>query len=257
MVLNFLKVVTKIRILSFRSLHQIKFKMDKAYLRQIDDDKFELAFRFLDEDLRIDRQFNFNRTFSETIDTFLARIITNFEKLAFRKKKKKKMEESSEAPYKVTASFLLDDHEIHKSKTCSEVFLTNKKVKLKLENKIFEVVVNPPWIYEFALPSYILATFPLYPSRFVAKFLDKSLSEFSWSRSKDKGHWIDVGKGITYLTSNEDIGYYMRLTCLPRNANGEGPCIDVISTCRVEASPGECPFETRHKFTAEKTTGNE
>lgn len=34
-----------------------------------------------------------------------------------------------------------------------------------------------------------------------------------------------------------------------------GPAVEVISKKVVEAGPGKCPFETRHKFTTERLSG--
>ncbi|CAH0546185.1 unnamed protein product [Brassicogethes aeneus] len=65
-------------------------------------------------------------------------------------------------------------------------------------------------------------------------------------------------EGFTYTPTNNDIDYYLKVACTPKNETfDEGPTLEAHSTCKVEAGPGNCPFETRHLFTNNRLQGNE
>ncbi|KAJ8940052.1 hypothetical protein NQ314_010884 [Rhamnusium bicolor] len=195
--------------------------MDKAYLRRLNNEKFQIAFKYVNEELKVDRQFNFNRQLSETVDTFLTRT------------------------------------ELPRHAICGDVFQPGKNVVLEILNRKYDLLINSPWVDAISLPISILATFPLYPTKFEAVFTDKDLSVFTWSKSKDQKEWTVVGNNYIFTPSNEEIGHYLKLSCTPKNSTLEGPIIETVSTCTAEASPGLCPFEIRHQFTENKTEGKE
>lgn len=235
--------------------------MDKAYLRHlIGSSRFEITFRYVDPELGIDRQFNFNRNLTETIDIFLTRIVTKVEKVVSKKsKKKKKKNEAIEevVEKKPDVCLLIESTEVVRDAICSDVFLSGKNIILKVESTNFEIVVNSPWIDAVLLPASILATFPVYPSKFETVFTDTELSKFVWSKSKDKKVWVDIAIDYICTPSNEEIDHYLKLSCTPKNSLCEGPCTEVVAECKVEASPGRCPFDNRHEFTKTRTNGNE
>lgn len=247
---------------SRKFVHTYLFKMDKAYLRRLNDtEQFEFAFRYIDHDLKIDRQFNFNRRLTENIDAFLTRVTTNFEKVASKKLKKKKKKTGTpieeEEEIKTDVRLFSDNNEVAKDSICNDVFVPGRHIILKLASTKYEIVINSPWIDSISLPTSMLATFPAYPSKFETVFTDKELSTFVWSKSKDKKIWTDISNDFICVPSNEEIEHYLKLSCTPKNCSSEGPCTETISECKVEASPGKCPFETRHEFTKERSAGNE
>nr|CAD7442221.1 unnamed protein product [Timema bartmani] len=61
-----------------------------------------------------------------------------------------------------------------------------------------------------------------------------------------------VGEGYFYTPSTSDIGHKLKLSCVPKNGDQEGPQSEVISSTSVGAGPGMCPFEKRHVFTKER-----
>lgn len=244
-------------------IHTYLFRMDKAYLRRLNEtEQFEIAFKYVDPELKINRQFNFNRRLSETVDSFLSRVAINFKKVAAKKIKKKKNKnetstEKSVEEKKTEVSLFVDDNEVSRDTICGDVLLPGKYIILKLESLKYEVVVNSPWIEGIALPTSMLATFPVYPSKFEAVFTEKELSTFIWSKSIDKKTWTDISNDYICIPSNEEIGHHLKLSCTPKNSTFEGPCTEIISECKVEASPGICPFDNRHKFTKDRAVGNE
>lgn len=244
-------------------IHQYLFKMDKAYLRRWNEtEQFEIAFKYVDPELRINRQFNFNRRLSETVDAFLTRVATNFEKVMAKKNKKRKVKaqaigEDTVEEKKTEVCLFVDSNEVDRHTVCNDVFVANKNIILQIESKKFEIVFNSPWIEAVSLPSSMLATFPVYPSKFETFFTEKELSTFIWSKSVDKKTWTNIAGDYICIPSNEEIGQYLKLSCTPKNSSYEGPCTEVISESKVEASPGKCPFEIRHEFTKQRATGNE
>ncbi|KAF5270458.1 hypothetical protein FQA39_LY08336 [Lamprigera yunnana] len=243
----------------FNLLHKYVFKMDKAYLRKIKDtDQFEISFHYSDSTTSINRQFNFCRNLNETIAAFLNRITINVEKVLNKKKAKKKS--NTDLQNIVVNVQLLENTElVNGERTCKELFVENvaNELILSVLNKEYAIVINSPWINTLQLPKSIMANFPVYPSKFEADLIDKNLSEFMWFKSNNKNDWILVGSKFIYIPNNSDVQDYLKITCLPRNENAVGPIVEVISDIPVEASPGYCPFETRHKFTVQKTTANE
>ncbi|XP_050308958.1 2',5'-phosphodiesterase 12 isoform X2 [Anthonomus grandis grandis] len=234
-----------------RGAKTAKLKMNKAYVRHSPDGEFfDLNFALNGE--RIKRPFNFTRKVSETVETLLTRVKTNVDKAANKKKKKK-----DEEPYSSSVSLMLNSTEVPKEELCERVFVPNENLQLSVNNEVFKIVINSPWVIALKLPTSILAGFPTYPSTFETVYTEKDLSTFTWYSSKDKKNWEPVGNDFIYTPQNSDINHYLKFTCLPRGETSEGPIFEDISTCKVEASPGECPFETRHLFTKHKLVGDQ
>lgn len=80
------------RILTFRSAHtqpKHKLRMNEAFLRyEKGDDVFNISFRYVDEVTRIDRQFNFSRQATESVNNFLTRVNMNVCKFVNKKVRK-------------------------------------------------------------------------------------------------------------------------------------------------------------------------
>ncbi|KAK5645863.1 hypothetical protein RI129_004327 [Pyrocoelia pectoralis] len=246
---------------NYRFLHKYIFKMDKAYLRHVTEtEQFQISFRYSDLN-RVDRQFNFCRQLKEPVGTFLSRVTTNVSKVVNKKNKKKKTDtaDNVQESNTVAASLLLNGVEVSDEQICEDLFIphSSHQIVLKLLDKEYSIVINSPWVNSLSLPKSIMSNFPVYPAKFETDLLDRSLSEFNWYRSSDKVNWESVGNGFIYLPINDDINYYLKMTCLPKNEYGTGPFVEIISETCVEASPGHCPFDTRHQFTKDKLVGKE
>nr|CAH7722308.1 unnamed protein product [Callosobruchus chinensis] len=258
MVLNISKLLitgnTKYKYIA-RCVHHYIFRMDKAYLRHLNEESFDFTFKYVNEELRVNRQFNMSRKLTETVETFLQRVSINLEKVINKKNKKSK--DTNKPPPVLNVTLNLNNDEVNKSKLCKEIFEEGNQISFKINETTYEVLVNSPWIYALALPACMMAGFPIYPCKYDAIFTDKDMSEFSWSKSKDKQLWEHIGEGYIFNPTTDDIGYYIKLSCLPKNERLVGPVAEAISTCVVEAGPGECPFERRHSFTQARAEGNE
>ncbi|XP_022919250.2 2',5'-phosphodiesterase 12 [Onthophagus taurus] len=244
-----------------RRLYTYIYAMDKAYLRHsVDKTQFDISFHYYNAELRVDRQFNFTRNLNEPISAFLTRVIGNFDKIVNKKKKKKKglePEETPEVPNKIEAVLIENNKIIDQTTICDQVFQGGRNITLKLNEKLYKVIINSPYINGLGLPSSMLANFPVYPNKFDAVNTNKELCEYTWSVSRDKESWREVGTGFMYTPTNNDINSFLKLTCLPKNEHDEGPIAQVIADVPVDASPGNCPFEYRHVFTENKCKNDE
>lgn len=65
----------------FRNAHALTkhvLTMNEAFLRyETGSDAFDITFRYVDEAMHVDRQFNFSRQATESVNNFLKRIDTN------------------------------------------------------------------------------------------------------------------------------------------------------------------------------------
>lgn len=254
----FYKVLQQFNSITQRvQLHKYVCKMDKAYLRhktENETEHFEFTFRYTNPDLKVDRLFNFCRRLSEPVSSFLERVNANVEKVLNKKKKKKS---NDEVLLSISAKLLINNKQVNEEIPCSEVFGTDNDLTLKVLEKEFKIIINSPWIQAITLPKSILANFPVYPSKFETVYTNKKLSSFTWYKSTNKRTWDETGSGFMYTPKNEDINYFLKLLCIPKNETKEGPTIEVVSEVCVQASPGECPFDLRHEFTKEKASGKE
>ncbi|KAJ1520151.1 hypothetical protein ONE63_004367 [Megalurothrips usitatus] len=231
-------------------------------------ERFSLTFHYVNDSLGVDRQFNLNRLSSETVSSFLTRIQCNVEKsvkevYAKRRRKaakKNKNEQTGHDPGpapQVTVELLRSGNPVPPDETCQSLLECKDLLTISLSGKKFHLVVNPPWVKEIQLPKSILCNFPLYPSKFVGNNLNRSDSVFKWYKKlQNASAWIEVGSGFVYTPSVEDINHYLKVACEPQRDMVSGPIVEALSTIPVEAGPGECPFELRHAFTKERTSGN-
>lgn len=243
-------------------------------------DRFKVCFHYINELLGVNRQFNFERHTSETLQSFLTRVSTNLDKIVSikvnKKRKKGQCNEGLNVPVNVEL-ISLENIKVCNTETCKDVFFSTKynpgSFVLRMIELDYNVAINYPWIDSIVLPSSIMAGFPVYPSSFETKFMDKKLSKFVWKKSLKKcegslsdqvvatetnvinknQEWTDVGDGFIYTPVSSDIGCKLKLECTPKNSTSTGPLVEKESVNVVEAGPGPCPFEIRHLYTQNRT----
>ncbi|RZF34601.1 hypothetical protein LSTR_LSTR016636 [Laodelphax striatellus] len=242
-----------------------------AYFRLTDGyDTFQVSFLFKNETLNIERECNFNRKLDERVGDFLNRVKVNIDKLksSKRKNKKQKVLTDLELDSSVSSAGLFQDGTLIDSETiCRDAIFCYKSAKnlsLNINDVQYSVSINAPWVNELCLPSSMLAGFFIYPSKFNVLFSEQKDCSFTWFRKKckqapksDDPGWQKVGEGFVYTVENEDVGYYLKLTCVPSNNELKGPEASTVSSGLIEAGPGLCPFEDRHPFTQNRLSGNE
>lgn len=228
--------------------------MNKAYMRcPPGSDFFELSFQYFNSNLNVNRQFNFSRKLSEPVSVFLARISTNVDKIVNKKTKKG---QKPPAPVSLRIKLFQNGEEVPESRPCEELFKTGGNINLKLIDQEYDVVINTPWVKNVELPTSMLANFPIYPSKFEHLFMDKHITDFKWFTSTDSVNWKLAGSGFIFMPNVEHIDCFVKLSVTPKNKLDIGPETITISKDKIQAEPGQCPFEVRHRFTTEKLSGN-
>ncbi|XP_055601434.1 2',5'-phosphodiesterase 12 [Uranotaenia lowii] len=253
-----------------------RFSMNVAYFRhQPDEDQCAISFHLTNEQFKVDKVFNFCRTVTENIDASLERMRANIDKEVRKKANKKKKskpgqqaEQNQVAPEteklpEVTVSFFDESlKQDIRDMTFSELLnkvRSNQQILLKILDNDFRIDLNSPSVQTISLPQSILAGFYVYPAKLEILFADKDLSEFQWFRGKmpksnnaQQIEWVPISTGYSYMATPADVGHHLKIVCLPKNSEKTGPVAEVISTCEVQAGPGQCPFEVRHLFTQNK-----
>ncbi|XP_072743590.1 2',5'-phosphodiesterase 12 [Anoplolepis gracilipes] len=258
---------------SFRSKHvrpKHVLKMNEAFLRyENESNVFDISFRYVDEAMNVDRQFNFSRQITEDVNNFLKRIDISICKF-INKKIERKRKKNSTLDICVLPKDNVDTGKImllkNGVKVDGDVLFKSlvvqeniAELKLVIFEKTFLVKLNAPYIINIALPSSILVGFPVYPFKFDTLYTDRKLSIFDWYKNdpiKNKPNlWTHIGTGYTYVPKLSDIGCNLKINCQPRNNTDSGSNMEVESKNVVEAGPGLCPFEIRHQFTKHKLSG--
>lgn len=245
------------------SVPAYSFKMNEAILLHDEgSDTFSMSLRYIQPDLKIDRVFNFNRKINEPISNFTQRIEKN---ISARMTKSINHYRKKNKNFTTPISALLNDTDnnhiqflrncsILDNVTCETILENSSNVKLIIFNTEYVLKQNVPFITKIELPSSILVNFPVYPSKFEGKYVNKLQSIFTWYKYKEK-EWVQVGQDFMYVPCISDIGTTLKLSCEPRNDTQYGPTIEIVSNSVVQNGPGLCPFETRHAFTKYKLSG--
>ncbi|XP_012265656.2 2',5'-phosphodiesterase 12 [Athalia rosae] len=255
-----------LRISAYLKQHEQKLiiNMNEAFLRHDhESETFDISFRFVNAEFRIDRQFNFSRKVNSTVSNLLLRINTNIGKALNSKKNKRKSKHSNSqevVPEECQSALMLHgspiDGEVPWESLLKED-ITN--LVLVISGRQYIIKYNFPWIENITLAKCMLAGFPTYPVKFETLYTNRTESTFTWFKN-DKSqstaqNWQEIAQGYIYTPQIMDIGHKLKLQCLPQNNGKTGPVFEVESVSHVEAGPGHCPFETRHLFTSNKLTG--
>ncbi|KMQ88325.1 2 -phosphodiesterase 12-like protein [Lasius niger] len=256
---------------SFRGRHvQPKhvLKMNEAFLRyEKGSEVFDISFRYVDETMKVDRQFNFSRQIAESVNNFLKRVDTNVCKIINKKVERKRKKDAtldicSLPNDNVDAGkimLLKDDTKVDGDVLCESLLQDTAKLKLVIFEKTYLVKRNAPYIINILLPTSILVGFPTYPSKFESLYTEKKQSMFDWYKNDAINNkpnlWTHVGNGYLYVPNISDIGCNLKISCEPRNESDSGCNMEVQSKNVVEAGPGLCPFDIRHQFTKHKLLG--
>lgn len=154
---------------------------------------------------------------------------------------------------------LKDDVQVDGSISCESLLQDSAELKLVILENTYIVKRNVPYISNIALPTSMLVGFPIYPTKFESLYTDKRRSIFNWYRNNAVNNksnlWVHVSEGYLYVPSVSDIGCNLKINCVPRNESDSGCNIEVESKNTVEAGPGLCPFDIRHKFTKNRLSG--
>lgn len=279
--LNRPKFLKSLQVVGTRCTSKIKYDImgepKTAYFHLLDgSDKFKVTFWYINESINVSRQFNFERSISETVDIFLSRVTKNLDKVVMNKLKKKRKKSGSDGDEisvdEVNVELIsVENSKIPSSAVCKDVFFSNEysgNLILKIVGVNYAVAINSPWVESISLPSSIMAEFPVYAVCVESRFTDKTLSNFVWMNSNSNyhspdgteglikeckadqnGQWSVVGEGLVYIPKVTEIGLKLKLIYTPKNSSSVGPAVHCESASVIEAGPGYCPFENRHLYT--------
>ncbi|KAH8302544.1 hypothetical protein KR044_008133 [Drosophila immigrans] len=240
--------------------------MDKVYLRNArDTEELHITFRYANEALKVDRDFNFCRRMDECIDEALIRIRNNIEKEANKrnKKKSKKGAPDEELAPQTTASPGEIVVGIHRKGSVDSIagitfneLLSDQtqKLQLRVMDKSLDILLNQPWIAGLQLPSSIMAGYLVYPLKLQLQFATRQHSIAQWYKTlkptSTKAEWTPCSEKLIYQVTEEDIDYFLKLVVTPGNEQGIfGPPVEYVTTSPVQAGPRQCPYETRQQYT--------
>ncbi|XP_076763316.1 2',5'-phosphodiesterase 12 [Xylocopa sonorina] len=240
----------------------LQLKMNEAIvLHEEGSPKFEMFFRYINPKLNVDRQFNFVRQVDEPINNFLCRIDRNINIYLMKKiRRQKKKHSENNIPEELennvdnnNIKFVKNRTVLNGDLTCKSILEDSSNVKLVIFDTEYELKHNIPYITKIELPSSILIGFPAYPSKFEGTNVDKTKSTFDWYRQGKQ--WIHIAEGFLYIPTKSDLGYKLKISCVPKNDVECGPVTEIVSNDIVQVGPGECLFDTRHAFTKDKLSG--
>ncbi|XP_037937184.1 2',5'-phosphodiesterase 12-like [Teleopsis dalmanni] len=255
--------------------HKLKYAMEKVYLRSSNKtDELHISFHYENEELRINKDFNFVRKMNEKVETALTRIRTKIENELNKRSKKSKKKTPAEVQEpvadvnmsEISLEFIYSGTQSKITDVTFAEMLQNTPgdLHMRVIDKTFQIVVNQPWIINLVLPTTVLAGYLVYPTKLEIQFAEKEYSRGEWFKAKmpvskdlQRAEWELCGSGLYYKTKNEDIGFLLKFILTPANRKGvHGPPVENITKNPVEAGPGQCQFEMRHCLTTERLAGN-
>lgn len=235
----------------------------KAYVRTLkEEERIEIKFKYVDSNLGLERWFSFNRSMDDSVQQIKERIVTNIDKACskYRKRMQKKSPAGNVDAFKLDVE-LMQNSEVLDSEVACRKLLEMPNVAIAVNGQLFHLDIDPPAVKTLKLPSCFMAGFPVYPNKIELENCQLNECEFIWSKSPNltsktapeasSDTWVAVGSGLSYTTSNLDIGSWLKLECIPKSSSKVGLSEFAIASQIVEAGPGPCPFEIRQNFTKE------
>ncbi|KFM83384.1 2',5'-phosphodiesterase 12, partial [Stegodyphus mimosarum] len=215
-----------------------------------------------------DQSFCFLRSESEKLEATLSRIRIKIQNAVTRKisrKKKKHVKDEIELP-SVDVLVMKDGVRVDENKKNNEVWTSDNR--MKINDCVYEISENLPAVSDLSVPKRIMAGFPAYP-KIILESCTKDESVFKWYISNkfdkhfktkntdviklEKENWFEVWDGFIYVPKESDIGFKLKISCIPKCGEKTGIEANTISTTAVQPGPGRCPFEDRHEYTKELT----
>lgn len=262
--------------LSIQKISLYVRNMASTYVRCIPgEEKMQITVEYC-HDGGTSRAYNLDRKQTEEVGTALNRLKTNLTKSLFKKKKKKKnvaanrcTEGTREEDAENNLNVLIVNASGRKvDETVPNNLAWAEGHRLRIGSTDIPISVNAPSVKLLPLPSMIMAGFPVFP-RVELEFADLQHCVFSWEKVESspkeevvgaEGGEIESEQTVVpqkcmdqiYTPTTADIGFRLKLTCIPA-MNGRIGREDFVVSDDVRPGPGTCPFDNRHLFTSTKT----
>ncbi|XP_035223948.1 2',5'-phosphodiesterase 12-like [Stegodyphus dumicola] len=240
----------------------------KVFVKHLDEDQaMKITFVYGNSELP-DQSFCFLRSENEKLEATLSRIrikIQNSITRKISKVKKKHLKDEAELP-SVDVLLMKDGVRIDENKKNNEVWTSH--IRMKINDCVYEIYENLPAVTDLHAPKRIMAGFPAYP-KVILESCTKDESVFKWyisnkldkhpkTKNTDvtklkKENWIEVWDGFIYVPKESDVGFKLKVSCIPKYGEKTGIEANTISASAVQPGPGRCPFEDRHEYTKKLT----
>ncbi|XP_976374.3 2',5'-phosphodiesterase 12 [Tribolium castaneum] len=199
------------------------------------------------------------RRITDTVESLLQHIINKLELSIKKLKKQAQIEHEDEVQVNISLKNALTEKPIKPKMVLKNLINARmSNVEFQIFDQRYVVVINAPLVRDMKLPQVLYANYEVQPSQLFILFGEKSSSKFTWLKSRDKSTWVQVANTFRYKPSEEDVGHYLKLICVPCCSVLTGPAVEVVSDSRV-VEMGElptCPFEKRHEFTTTQLADN-
>ena len=234
-----------------------------VYVRCIpDEERMQISVNYDHGGGRKVKTFNMERPQQETLGKAIVRLQQNIQKDICKRNRKKAPKEPIE---EIAIQLLVNGQSLDEDLPNNQAWVDG--AVLHVGTNILTVGVNLPTASSLAMPSSIMAGFPIFP-RIDLEFADLNKSVFKWTRiacdrsnaSSENGETstgagspsqtdVQVSCDLIYTPTTNDIGHHLCLTCIPKNSSRTGKELSCTSKVAVEAGPGVCTFDSRHLFT--------
>jgi len=263
-------------------------EMAKVFVRSVEsEERLQITFRYHPDNRQQaahQRVYNFDRLKTEGLERTITHIATKINQvMAKRLKRKSKTLGADVTPAEVRVFLSEDGSEISPDQPNASAWMDGRC--MQIEDQQFHVCVNVPTVRKLALPQPMMVGFPVYANANV-EFADVSDCEFTWYRlggtvtspeeasslstsdvedqvsgvaknKKSKNSAVKIFVGRAYIPTAEDVGCQLKLECLPIRGDVIGEMVSTVSSVGVQRGPTvSCPFEKRHKFTEQMTSGD-
>jgi len=229
------------------------------------DERFTFSFQLQIQEMKIDKQFNLNRTLSEETGAFLDRLANNLNKAV--KSKGKKNEENKN---NLSVKFIQDEAVINatKHKTIQD-FLFLKSLKMQIQDLTFAVIVNPPIVREFKMSDVIMTELMIYPHLLKLDFANSDNTTIEWFVSptvdekslnnplkkakkefEENLVWTKVHAGFIFTPPSYSINCMLKCVVTPYKGEVAGEPFSHTVPVPITSGPGVTPSMSRQAWTS-------
>lgn len=266
-------------------------EMARVFVRSVEnEERLQITFRYHpdnEQPAAQQRVYNFDRLKTEGLERTVTHIATKINQVMVRRlKRRRKAVGGDVTPAEVRVFLSEDGSEISPAEPNASAWTDGRC--LQIADRQFHVCVNVPTVRKITLPQPLMVDFPVY-ANVILEFAYLSDCKFTWYRLSDEetvaspeesgnlsasdveARESDIAKngkktkksavkifvGRAYIPTEEDIGSRLKLECLPVKGEITGEMISTVSSVDVQSGPVvSCPFEKRHKYTEQLTSGD-
>lgn len=232
------------------------------------EETMKISFKFGDPNIPM-QNFTFMRSKDERLEIALIRMKSKIQSSVLTKsnKKKKKLSNSEDAVLPELNIVLLKNG-VKMEESSKNIDAWTPETDVVINNQTYKIIFNPPTVTDISLPKRIVSSLIVYP-KVNLEFSSADDSIFKWYRQLTDGNvntndddtvlegenenWKFISQGFLYNVCESDVGFKLRVLCVPQSGNKSGEKKAAVSENAVLSSPKKFPFEDRHNFTRDLT----